>query len=141
MVAAPSQTPTPVPTEVDSLDIAVNMVPPKSKKSKKPQPDNQERNFHCQECGSSFTNSSNLRSHMRIHSGVRPYVCDECGKSFIQSSNLKAHKRVHMGNFPSLSVGRHFLVLRIWWDIKELTQERGHIFVVFVPRHFSHHRI
>ncbi|XP_047480642.1 uncharacterized protein LOC125033304 [Penaeus chinensis] len=100
MVAAPSQTPTPVPTEVDSLDIAVNMVPPKSKKSKKPQPDNQERNFHCQECGSSFTNSSNLRSHMRIHSGVRPYVCEECGKSFIQSSNLKAHKRVHTGERP-----------------------------------------
>uniref|UniRef100_A0A0P4WIF1 C2H2-type domain-containing protein n=1 Tax=Scylla olivacea TaxID=85551 RepID=A0A0P4WIF1_SCYOL len=106
MVAAPSQTPSPAPAAVqtpvqEQISVMVDIGQTKTaKKTKKPPPENQERNFHCEQCGSSFTNSSNLRSHMRIHSGVRPYVCVVCGKSFIQSSNLKAHKRVHTGERP-----------------------------------------
>lgn len=107
MVAAPSQTPSPTPTPVptpvhEPVTVMVGITSSKQvpKKSKKVPIENQERNFHCEQCGSAFTNSSNLRSHMRIHSGVRPYVCVVCGKSFIQSSNLKAHKRVHTGERP-----------------------------------------
>ncbi|XP_068205064.1 endothelial zinc finger protein induced by tumor necrosis factor alpha-like isoform X1 [Palaemon carinicauda] len=54
----------------------------------------------CQECGSTFACAANLRNHLRIHSGERPFVCEECGASFTQSSNLRAHKRVHTGERP-----------------------------------------
>lgn len=59
-----------------------------------------ERMYCCEDCGAAFSNSSNLKSHIRIHSGERPYVCSDCGVSFTQSSNLKAHKRIHTGERP-----------------------------------------
>lgn len=48
-------------------------------------------------CGKRFSLDFNLRTHVRIHTGDRPYVCpfDGCSKKFAQSTNLKSHILTH----------------------------------------------
>ncbi|KAM4633621.1 uncharacterized protein ACJ7VT_019825 [Polymixia lowei] len=56
--------------------------------------------FLCTECGRSFNSHSNLRIHLNVHTGARPYSCADCGKSFSQSGALKIHRRIHTGERP-----------------------------------------
>ncbi|XP_030604873.1 zinc finger protein 835 isoform X1 [Archocentrus centrarchus] len=56
--------------------------------------------FICTECGRAFNSHSNLRIHLNVHTGARPYSCADCGKSFSQSGALKIHRRIHTGERP-----------------------------------------
>uniref|UniRef100_A0A1A7WWC7 C2H2-type domain-containing protein n=1 Tax=Iconisemion striatum TaxID=60296 RepID=A0A1A7WWC7_9TELE len=58
--------------------------------------------FLCTECGRSFNSHSNLRIHLNVHTGARPYSCTDCGKCFSQSGALKIHRRIHTGERPYL---------------------------------------
>lgn len=54
-----------------------------------------EKPFTCAQCGRSFTKHCNLIRHAVVHSGEKPYQCTQCGKRFTQRSSLKSHQRMH----------------------------------------------
>ena len=59
-----------------------------------------EKPFGCKVCGKLFVQKTNLEKHCRIHTGEKPYKCKVCENSFTQSNDLKTHYRVHTGERP-----------------------------------------
>uniref|UniRef100_A0A1A9WXS5 C2H2-type domain-containing protein n=1 Tax=Glossina brevipalpis TaxID=37001 RepID=A0A1A9WXS5_9MUSC len=51
--------------------------------------------FECFLCGKKVQSSYNLRRHMMIHTGERPFSCDLCDRKFREFSDLKKHRRRH----------------------------------------------
>lgn len=56
-----------------------------------------EKPFKCEFCDKNFSLDFNLRTHLRTHTGEKPYQCSfpGCLKRFTQSSNLTAHEKTH----------------------------------------------
>nr|XP_037273121.1 zinc finger protein OZF-like [Rhipicephalus microplus] len=59
-----------------------------------------ERPFQCHLCPAAFVRDRNLAGHIRTHTGERPYSCDVCSASFSERSNLKRHMHTHTGERP-----------------------------------------
>eukprot|EP00035_Acanthoeca_spectabilis_P023458 m.449434 g.449434 ORF g.449434 m.449434 type:complete len:254 (+) comp19819_c0_seq1:134-895(+) len=53
--------------------------------------------FKCEECDKVFKQSSSLKTHMRSHAGIKPFVCSVCQKNFSASFALRRHERIHTG--------------------------------------------
>ena len=50
----------------------------------------------CSQCGKLFASQANLREHLNLHTGKRPFRCSVCDRNFRQASQLSLHKREHI---------------------------------------------
>lgn len=51
--------------------------------------------YPCKVCDKRFPNNRTLETHMRVHTGERPFSCEVCGKAFSQQGNLLNHAKIH----------------------------------------------
>lgn len=49
----------------------------------------------CPYCTKHFYTKNELKSHVGIHTGEKPFKCDICPAAFVASSSLAAHRRQH----------------------------------------------
>ena len=55
--------------------------------------------FRCPECNYKTSNSGNMESHYRSHTGERPFGCKLCGKTFTARGACIEHIRTHDDRF------------------------------------------
>lgn len=54
----------------------------------------------CEFCGAKFKQTTNLKLHIRVHTGERPHLCSLCGKKFRTTGGLDDHIRRHKNEKP-----------------------------------------
>jgi len=57
-----------------------------------------ERPYACLYCTKRFSSTSNLKTHLRLHTGDKPYLCPKtsCSARFTQLVHLKLHTKTHL---------------------------------------------
>ena len=50
------------------------------------------------ECRKTFHKTCNLKVHMQMHRGIKPFQCYVCGQRFRHNTSMKNHKKKHFRN-------------------------------------------
>ncbi|NWU72289.1 IKZF4 protein, partial [Pterocles burchelli] len=69
----------------------------------------EQRPFHCNQCGASFTQKGNLLRHIKLHSGEKPFKCPFCNYACRRRDALTGHLRTHSGSLPRRDAVDRFL--------------------------------
>ncbi|KAK7930652.1 hypothetical protein WMY93_007047 [Mugilogobius chulae] len=56
--------------------------------------------FTCEICHKDYTDRSNYKKHLRIHSEQKPFRCSVCERGFTQKRHMNEHMRIHTGEKP-----------------------------------------
>uniref|UniRef100_A0A8C6TGH4 C2H2-type domain-containing protein n=1 Tax=Neogobius melanostomus TaxID=47308 RepID=A0A8C6TGH4_9GOBI len=96
-----------------------------------------EKPFSCSYCEKTFSVKCSLVAHRRTHTGERPYSCQVCEKKFTLLCNLKDHRRTHTGEKPhKCSIcNKTFAQKSHLYTHRKHTQERGLTAAQFVRKH------
>ena len=54
----------------------------------------------CSICGKKWKTSTELKTHMKTHSTLRPYMCEKCGQAYKHKHALEVHVGMHNGINP-----------------------------------------
>ena len=65
---------------------------------------NMAKRFVCETCQKCFSTKSDLRTHIRTHTGETPYKCDYCDRAFKQRGHRKLHIQVCLLQFVQICV-------------------------------------
>ncbi|KAK6092515.1 Zinc finger and BTB domain-containing protein 44, variant 2 [Batrachochytrium dendrobatidis] len=85
----------------------------------------------CPQCDKEFSKPYSLKSHMVVHSGVKPHACDECGHSFARRHDLLRHYRtLHNSSRPFKC--QHCSMSFVKEDILQRHMESRHVVKQYV---------
>ena len=84
----------------DSEEVVVTKKKRKKHTKRRPKMPKIPKILACPYCEKVFKTSGNMRMHMRVHTGEKPFPCSVCGKCFSRNGNLQTHMRSHTGEKP-----------------------------------------
>ena len=85
-------------------------------------------NFKCPYCHKNLSSRQNLKEHINIHTGKKPFECTEpgCGKRFRQGSLLSIHRRIHKEIKRGLEHNKPLLKLPTYPKLTTLISRTSH---------------